>query len=324
MQLNWGIIGLGHIAEKFAKDLKMVSDNNLVGAASRSLDKANKFVARFDAPLAFNDYSSILSNDKIDIVYIATPHHLHHQIALEALNKGKHVLCEKPITVNAGQLNELIAASKDNNKFLMEALWSRFNPSVREVIDLIKSGTIGKVRYLNADFYFNADISSDSRLTNPNLAGGALLDIGIYPVFLSYVLLGKPNTISIDTHFTDRHVDLQSAMIFKYDNAMSILSCGFNVLSDMVAKISGTKGEIQIDARWHEADGYTLIKDGKKSHKALPRIGTGFTHEIEACYNSIVNGETNNQLWSHQNSMDLMSLLDKLRAKIGLSYPFEK
>ena len=190
-KIKWGIIGLGNIAEQFARDLALIPEAQLYAVASRSLEKANEFGATFSATKSYGDYDSLINDDQVDIIYIATPHNFHASLSVQALNAKKHVLCEKPIAINFAQASQMIAASKANNRFFMEAFWTRFNPSFTAILSKVRAGELGKIQYINADFGFIMN-NGQNRLEDINLGGGSLLDMGVYPLFLSYMILGKP------------------------------------------------------------------------------------------------------------------------------------
>ena len=262
---------------------------------------------------------------EVDVIYIATPHSFHAEIAIEAMNHGKHVLCEKPIGINSLEVEKMIKAAKANNVFLMEALWSRFNPSIQKVKQLLDSGHIGAIKYLHANFAFPAlHREETNRLLNPDLAGGSLLDIGIYPVFLSYLLLGKPSQIQASSKFFKTGIEMQTSILFDYPEAQALLYSGLNSKSKIEAEISGTKGSIFLDSRWHEAQGYTLELDGATEHFNLPTTGRGYYYEIEEVHDCLRNNQLESKLWSHQNSLDIIGLLDEIRGITGVIFPFEK
>ncbi|MEM7380177.1 MAG: Gfo/Idh/MocA family oxidoreductase, partial [Bacteroidota bacterium] len=294
------------------------------GVASRSKEKAEAFGEKFNATHRFGSYVEMFSSDKVDAIYIATPHTSHEALAVQAMDHGKHVLCEKPFGINSAEVQTMLAASKRNNVFLMEAMWSRFNPSIRKAKDLVDSGELGEIRYLHADFAFYAlNKEEDGRLLNPQLAGGSLLDIGIYPIFLAYLMLGKPKNIQASSQFYHTGVEIQTSMIFDYENAQAILFSGLNSKSEMKAEISCQKGSVFIDPRWHEAQGLSQELDEQITQFDLPTTGKGYSHEIEEIHSCLAKGATQSDLWSHQNSIDLMELLDTVRQKSGIRFPGE-
>jgi len=323
-KINWGIIGLGNIAHQFCDDLALVEQASIYAVASRSKEKSEVFAEKHGAIKNYGSYDALFQDPEVDIVYIATPHDSHAQLSIAAMNQGKHVLCEKPLAVNATQVKAMIAASKTNEVYLMEAFWTRFNPSIVEIREKIAQGVIGDIIHIKADFSFPQNLEDEQgRNLNMALAGGALLDMGPYPVFLAYLLLGIPNDIQASAQFHETGADIQTSAVFNYDNAQAMLYTGFCHESDMVARIYGTEGEIQIHRIWHEAQGYSIIKDGKKVDFSKPTIGKGFAHEIISCHKHLKKKKKENQLWSLQNSLELISILDEVRAEINLKYPFE-
>ncbi len=323
MALKWGILGLGKIANSFAMDLVLVENCELVAVASRTISKAEKFGKRFEAKYCHGSYQELFENPEVDIIYIATPHNSHLEYALEAMNHGKHVLCEKPLAINQSQVRQLISASQANNVFLMEAFWTRFNPSFEAVLKHIKNDEIGEVNYINADFSFYKDALPESRLLNMELAGGALLDVGVYPIFLSYMIMGIPGQILAASNKHATGADLQTSAIFKYRNGMANIMSGLKSASDMVAKIYGTQGKIFIDRRWHQAQGFRIEKKGKQTKFDLPTKGMGYTYEIEECLKCIDAGKIESEKWLHQDSLNLISICDEIRQQVELKYPNE-
>lgn len=322
--VRWGIVGAGKIAHSFSKDLALVSGGRLAAVASRSLEKAQEFAAEYDAPHAFGSYDALFESDTVDVIYIATPHTHHAEVAIRAMEAGKHVLCEKPMGVNGLEVKRMIEEAKRNKVFLMEALWSRFNPTINAVKELVDSGEIGDVGYLYSDFAFYAlNRDEKGRLLNPELAGGSLLDIGIYPIFLSYLMLGMPADILAKVHFHETGVEKQCSMIFDYPNAHAMLYSGLTSDSEMKSEISGSKGSVFINPRWHEATSYTLVKDGETKTLELPKMGKGYAHEIEEVHKCLKARKLESDLWSHQNSLDLICLMDTIRQKTGIKFPFE-
>jgi len=321
--LKWGILGLGNIANYFSEDLKLVEGNVIQAAASRSMKKAAAFGRRYQVPNVYDSYTKLMEDERVDIIYIATPHNSHMQYAMEAMSKGKHVLCEKPLAVNQDQVKEMIDCAAENEVFLMEALWSRFNPALNAVVELINDGAIGEIRYINADFSFHTKASEENRLLNPELAGGALLDVGVYPLFLAYLLLGIPDQIVSSSTFHRTGVDVQTSAILNYQESIAQIMGGFLADSDMVAKVYGSKGQLYIDSLWYQSEGFRV--ETKQSTEAFhfPKKGRGFTYEIEECHKCISSGKLQSDLWSHQDSLQLITLMDEIRRQSGIRYPFE-
>ena len=322
--IKWGIIGCGNIAHKFASDLSLIEDAELFAVASRSKERAQEFQLKHHANKSYDSYDGLLSDKEIDIVYIATPHISHATWSIKAMEKGKHVLCEKPLALNKKETLAIIETSKKTSRFFMEALWTRFNPSFIAIKKLIDDGTIGDIKYIQADFSFKSDKPLDSRVLDLKLGGGAILDIGIYPAFLTYTLLGIPTEIIARSIFHETtKCDMQTSMIFQYPDAQAVLYSSFASKSAMIAKISGTEGQIIIPDPWHVPQGFTLIKNDQRKEFDLPTIGKGFSHEILECHQCIKESNIESEIWSHQNSLDLITILDKVREQVGLKYPME-
>ncbi|MBA4743811.1 MAG: Gfo/Idh/MocA family oxidoreductase [Muricauda sp.] len=323
-KIRWGIVGPGKIARKFVSDLMLVDDAEIAAVASRSLERAEAFANEYNVQHTFGSYDALFRSGTVDVVYIATPHNFHKELSVKALENGIGVLCEKPMGVNRAEVVEQVDASKQNNAFLMEAMWSRFNPSIKKVKQLVDEGVVGDLKYIHADFaFYGLDRDLDSRLLNPDLASGSILDIGIYPIFLSYLLLGMPDDIMAASKFHENGTELQTSMIFDYKEAQSILYSGLTSDSKMEAEISGSKGQLFLKPRWHEADEYTLAKDDKTNKFSLPLTGIGYYYEILEVHKCLRENKIESDLWSHQNSLDLSELLDKVREKSGVSFPFE-
>jgi predicted dehydrogenase len=321
-KIKWGIIGLGNIAHQFAKDLALISDAQLFAVGSRNIKNAKEFVSKNQAQIAYGSYEELMQDKEVEIIYIATPHDSHAELSIKCLEHGKHVLCEKPIALNLDQASKMVATSKKTNRFLMEAFWTRFNPSFQEVLKKVRNEVLGEITYINADFAFLVDIPKN-RLSDIKNGGGTLLDIGVYPLFLSYVLLGIPTKILATANFMETGADKQTSMILQYKNAHAVLHSSFVASSNMVATISGTKGKINIHPVWHETQGYSMIKNNHKVDYSFPTKGKGFTYEIEECHTCIRQGKIESSQWSHQNSLDLIGIVDEIRKQIGLKFPTE-
>lgn len=319
-RINWGIIGLGNIANQFAGDLVLIEDANLVAVASRDFNKANDFAKQYNSPKAYDSYDALFADEEVDIVYIATPHDSHAELSIKALENGKHVLCEKPLSLSYKDAVRMTDASKKHNKFFMEAFWTRFIPSVKEVLEKVNQGIIGDVNYVKADFAFYADEKQGGRLFDEKLGGGALYDIGVYPLFLSYIMLGIPNEIIAKSICNENGIDLQTSMILNYEKAQAILNASIVSESDMKAVIGGTQGHIQLNAPWFMANGYSIVKENQQETFNLPNLGKGYAHEAIECHNCIRNNQIESELWSHQNSLDLSNITEGIKIKIKLPF----
>ncbi|MBK8506535.1 MAG: Gfo/Idh/MocA family oxidoreductase [Saprospiraceae bacterium] len=321
--IKWGILGPGRIAEKFANDLSLVENAEITAVASRSLDRAISFGGRHFNARPFSSYEAIVKEGGVDIMYIATPHTFHLEQTLLCLENGISVLCEKPTSINQKELQRMVDASRQNNVFFMEALWTRFIPSMRKVLEIIQSGIMGEVDQVEAEFCFTAPVDPLGRLYNMSLGGGSILDIGIYPAFLAYQLLGKPKSIRASGQIHDTGADQTCTMNFEYNQKKSAaLHCSVLFESNMPARITMTNGYILMQPRWHEAPGLIMLRAGyKPEHISCPPLGKGFTHEIMECHRCLAESKIESDLWSHQNSLDLMGILDEVRKQAGVVYP---
>ncbi len=318
-RVKWGIIGLGNIASQFAADLLLLEDAELTAVASRDLTKAEQFGEKFNASRIYNSYDLILKDKDVEIIYIATPHNSHAELSIKALENGKHVLCEKPMALSYQDSKRMVEASRKHNKFFMEAFWTRFIPSIQDVLEKVNGGVIGNVNYINADFAFYGSETENKRLFDKELGGGALFDIGVYPLFLSYILLGNPKEIIAKALKHKSDVDLQTSMILQYETAQSVLHASIVSDSEMKATISGSKGRIELNAPWFVADGYSLFREGEQEAVfTLPTLGKGYSHEAIECQNCIRNNKIESQLWSHQNCLDLSLIVEEIKTQIKL------
>jgi len=312
-QLNWGIVGTGKMAHKFAHDMQLDERSKLLAVASRSSEKAEIFRQAYRIELAFSSYRDLFQDERIDIVYIATPHTSHASLSIEAMKAGKHVLCEKPSAMSKEELAPVIQKSRECGLFYMEAMWSRFNTAIRQVLDSELRQQLGEIKYINADFCFRANYDPSSRLFDPNLGGGSLLDIGIYPAFLAYSLLGMPEQIMSSRNERVAGVDTQSAFVFRYPDAHALLFSSFDVNSRMEARIYGRDASVFIKHRWHESAEIEINYGDTSEIRAYVPVGNGYYNEIVHCRECIAEKKLESDLWSHQRSLDLIEILDRIR-----------
>jgi predicted dehydrogenase len=321
-KINWGIIGLGNIAHKFAQDLLLTPNAVLYGVASRDIRKSESFAKSYGAPKFFGSYEDLAMDPQIDIVYVATPHAFHFENTMLCLKFGKAVLCEKPMAMNLLQVKTMISEAKHKKLFLMEALWTRFIPCTEKLLDIIKSYSIGEVNRVEADFGFVADLNPESRVYNKDLGGGSLLDVGIYPIYLSLLLLGKPEDISAKARFTNTNVDGSCSMQFKYNNGKEAL-LESSVISNtpIEAMIYGTKGTIKMHKRFHHTESLTIQSlKGNSQTLTINYVGNGYYHEIVSVMECLNKGEIENEKVPHSMSLDIISTIDRVRNEIGLEY----
>ena len=319
---RWGILGAGWIAGKFAEDLALLPSADLRAVASRSGDRAAAFARNFNIPVSYGSWKEISSDPDIDIVYVATHHPFHFENTLACLREGKAVLCEKPITMNKKELEILVRAASEKKAFLMEALWTLFFPSIRKVQEIAGSGKLGKLQSIYADFGFRQEFDPGHRLFDPAKGGGALLDIGIYPVFIAQLLAGVPDTITASARFAETGTDHSCSMIFEHKNSItSSLNC--TVVSDAPteANLLYERGWIRMESPWYAPGPITLHRNEQAPERMeFPEPGHGYHYEAGEVMRCLDKGLLESPLLPIQFSLDLMETLDRVRSVCGISY----
>lgn len=324
-KIRWAILGLGNIAHKFAQDLKHVPYAELVAVGSRTREKADDFAKQYGVPHAFPDYKSLVHFPNVDIVYIATPHTFHMENTLDCLQAGKAVLCEKPFALNHHQAKKMIELAQAKNLFLMDAIWTQFFPFMQQIREILDKGSLGKIRMLEADFGFYKAFDPQSRLYDLALGGGALLDIGIYPIFLTLALFGKPSSIQASSILNEDGIDISTSVIMSYPDGK--LSNTFSTVVSETrceAKIYGEHGSILVPGRWHEADHLILSTQSGKQNFEYKRSHLGYAYEIESIHVALQANRIEHELLPHTFTLDLMEILDTIREQVGIRYPSEQ
>ncbi|MGD0167391.1 MAG: Gfo/Idh/MocA family oxidoreductase [Gaiellaceae bacterium] len=315
--LRWGLIGTGWIADVFAADMTYTDSGRVVAVGSRRLETANRFADRFEIPNRHASYEALVSDPEIDVVYVATPHPMHHRDALLALGAGKPVLVEKAFTMNATEARELVDVARAKRLFLMEAMWTRFLPHIAEIRRLVAAGALGEIVTVSADHgqWFAKD--PDFRLFAPELGGGALLDLGVYPVSFASMLLGTPDTIAalIEPAFTG--VDGQTSMLFGYaSGAQAVLSCTSLARSPTRAAIVGTEARIEIDGDFYAPTSFTLItRTGERTRFEEPHRGRGLWHQADEVARCLREGLLESPLMPLDESVSIMQTMDAVLAQ---------
>lgn len=320
--INWGIIGLGKIAHKFAEDLVKVPNAKLYAVASRSSIKSKEFAARFNSEIAYDNYEDLANDTNINAIYIATPHSFHLEHTLLCLNSGKAVLCEKPLALNSAEVEKMISIATSNQILLMEALWTYFLPHYQKTLEIIESGVLGEITNLKADFGFKPVYDESSRVFNKALGGGSLLDIGIYPIFAALSILGMPEKISAKGKFFNNGADSECYILFNYNNGITAeLNSTFLEETPTEAIIAGTKGVLKLHSRFHAPTTLSLSLTGKPKQVFNFEVPyNGYFYEI-VHFNSLLNSEkTESDVMSFEMSRNLMTLLDLVKNEIGLGY----
>ncbi len=321
--VRWGILGTGKIARAMATALREVPGATLAAVASRSIDGAQAFGAEFGALACYGSYQELADAPDIDIIYIGTPHPMHAQNALMALHAGKAVLCEKPFTMNRREAELVVELARAKKLFLMEAMWTRFMPALAEVKRIIASGEIGQVHQLNADFGFMSTLGPEHRLHNPALGGGALLDIGIYPLSIAADLLGPVASVQASADMGDTGVDAQTAFILKHrDGAMSSCLCSTRARSPIELTVSGEQGHVRMNTPFYKTQSLTVtLADGSARTVSTPLIGNGYGYEAIEAMRCMRAGLIESPGMTHADTLALMGVLDTIRTQIGLRYP---
>lgn len=322
-KIKWGILGTGWIARKFAEALAVADNCVLVAVGSRTKKSAEEFATTYHINKVYGSYEELVKDTEVDVVYVATPHNLHLENTLLALNNGKHVLCEKPIGVNLNEVNEMFRVAAEKKLFLMEALWSRFLPHIIKVKELIEAGTIGDIKLLTATFCIRSENGPEHRHYNIDLCGGTILDIGIYNIFLSIFLLGKPERLSAVATLNNQGVDVNCSYSFTYPNqTLSVMYSSFLANPDVAAEIHGTKGTIKLSHLWFCPNGIELIlQDGSKEFFTFDIKGNGYEFEAEEVAKCLYEGKTTSELWSSDHSRLLVEMMDNIRQQCGVVYP---
>lgn len=321
-KINWGIIGPGRIAHKFASDLQLSEFGELLAVASRNQERAEGFGSQYGATKFFDTYQQLVEEPNIDIVYIATPHHLHFENALMCIQHGKSVLCEKPMGLDFSQVETLVEEAKKHDVFLMEGMWTRFIPATNKLLELLERHIIGELIQVHADFGFKGDYDPENRLFNKALGGGSLMDIGIYPVYISQLLFGAPVEVSANARMSETGVDASLNMIFTNENGtMSNLHSSFEHFSPLEAVIYGTEGHIKLHTPFHHSEKISVYKNNELVEEIdLPINGYGYFYEIEEANKCLINGRKESSAYSLSNSLSLIETLDRVKAEIGLDY----
>ena len=320
--LNWGIYGAGKIAENFATDFKKVDGAKLIAAFARNDEKVKAFIEKHGIERAYHDEDAFFSDKDIDVVYVSTPHSLHAEVAIKAIKAGKHVLCEKPFALNAKQAKEVMEVAAYSQSFLMEAIWTLFLPTIRKVFSWVNSGKIGKIKHIQANFGFVGNLDPKWRLMNPELGGGALLDVGIYPVLMANALNNcKPISIKASAKLTSTGVDGTTTMILEYpDGVFASLNASIETQLLNTLIIYGESGRIEVPSFWMSDKAYLIIEDDIEIFKADDDEKNGYHHETRAVCEAVEKGKLQHPYVSHEFTISLMETLDEIRKQVGVVY----
>lgn len=334
--VRWGVLATGGIAAAFTADLVAASgsgsgagpDAEVVAVASRTEASAKAFAERFGIARAYGDWESLARDEDIDVVYIATPHSAHRAAAGLCLEAGRNVLCEKAFTLNAREAGELVALARERGSFLMEAMWMYCNPLIRRLKALVDDGAIGEVRTVQADFGLAGPFPSAHRLRDPAQGGGALLDLGVYPVSFAHLLLGEPSDVLARAVLSEEGVDLQTGALLSWDDgALASVHCSIVGRTATSASVTGSLGRIDIPDGFFHPERFVLHRAGRDPEEfALdPADGPRNTlrHEAAEVMRALRAGETESPLVPLDGTLAVMRTLDAIRERIGVRYPGE-
>jgi predicted dehydrogenase len=322
---RWGILGTGGIARSFARDLSLLKGHRVSAVGSRSSANAAEFVSEFPEAAGYGSYEKLVAAD-VDAIYVATPHTFHADNSLLALNAGKPVLCEKPFTINAKEARAVIERAHELNLPLLEAIWTRFLPHIAKVREILKSDVLGEIHTVIADHGQFLPEEIAPRLWRPELGGGALLDLGIYPITLAHLVLGIPSSFTVSATLTDEKVDDQISMIFNYPmGAQAILSATMLNRTAITGVISGSKARLEIDGFFFAPTSMRLIsRDGQVQTFPNNYQGHGLREEAVEFARMVRAHELESPLAPHAMTLEIMELMDEIREKIGVTYPSER
>lgn len=361
--IRWAVMGTGVIAKQFAHGLQSLPDAQLLAVGSRTLNTANDFAKQFQIPRAYGSYEELVQDQDIDVVYIATPHIKHMENCLLCLNAGKAVLCEKPFTLNAQEAREVIKVARQKQLFCMEAMWMRFVPLMVKLQEIIQSGEIGDICMINASLGFLNEYDPHHRAFNPDLGGGALLDLGVYPLSFAFQLLGKPSSIVSQAEMASTGVDAQAAIVLSYESgALATLSTSFRAFQANDAVITGTKGRIHIQEPLYRPESLSIVKYPtnfaesrlsktplarlkhveilRKSYRRLQRArsllrrdngqitissaGNGYQYEAAEVMRCLRANACESNVMPLDETLEIMTVMDTIRQQWNLQYPQER
>ncbi|GAA3489760.1 Gfo/Idh/MocA family oxidoreductase [Streptomyces cremeus] len=326
--VRWGILATGGIASAFAAELAAMPDAEVAAVASRTTDRAKTFADRFGIPRAYGSWAELAADDAVDVVYVAAPHAAHRAAAGMCLAAGRAVLCEKAFTLNAAEAAELVALARTHDRFLMEAMWMYCNPLVRRLADLVRDGAIGEVRTVQADFGLPGPFAPGHRLLDPAQGGGALLDLGVYPVSFAHLLLGEPGTVQAQALLSPEGVDLNTGILLGWPDrgALATLTCSVTAGTAVAASVTGTEGRIDVPHGFFSPERFVLHRYGKDPEEfaASPDAPhDSLRHEAAEVMRCLRAGAKESPLVPLDGSLAVMRTLDAVRDRIGVRYPGE-
>ncbi|MET8471028.1 Gfo/Idh/MocA family oxidoreductase [Streptomyces sp. NPDC006422] len=327
-RVRWGILATGGIAASFTADLLDLPDADVVAVASRKETSAKAFAERFGIERAYGDWASLAADEDVDVVYVATPHAAHREAAGLCLEAGRAVLCEKAFTLNAREAAELVTLARSRGVFLMEAMWMYCHPLIRRLKALVDDGAIGEVRTVQADFGLAGPFPPAHRLRDPAQGGGALLDLGVYPVSFAQLLLGEPSGVTASAQLSEEGVDLQTGMLLSWESgAQALLHCAINAGTGVTASVTGSAGRIDVPGGFFYPERFVLHRDGRDPEEFVAVAEDGprdsMRHEAIEVTRRILAGDTESPLVPLDGTLAVMRTLDAVRERVGVRYPGE-
>lgn len=321
---RWGIAGTGGIADSFTRDLALVPGAEVAAVGSRTLDRAAAFAATHGIGRAHGSYEELAADDEVDVVYVAGPHTTHRDLTLQFLAAGRHVVCEKPLGLSAAEVQEMIDAARAADRFLLEALWSRFLPAYTELRALLAQGVIGEPRMVEAEFGFVLPFDPAHRLFDPGLGGGATLDLGIYPIQLGHLVFGPPDEVAATGHLSATGVDEHVAAVLRHPGGgITVAKASLTASLRCSATVSGTLGTIELPPFMHRPESLVVRNPDGERTVAAPITGVGLHHEALEVHRCLAAGERESPLHPLADSLALATTLDAVRAALGVRYAGE-
>ncbi|WP_039939194.1 Gfo/Idh/MocA family protein [Streptomyces himastatinicus] len=323
--VRWGILATGGIAASFTKDLLELEDAQVTAVGSRSPEGAKRFAERFGIPRSYGSWAELAADDELDVIYVATPHAAHRAAAGLCLEAGRAVLCEKAFTLNAREAEELVALARTHDRFLMEAMWTYCDPVVRRMTALVRDGAIGEVRAVHADFGLPGPIDPAHRLRDPAQGGGALLDLGVYPVSFAQLLLGEPSDVQARAELSPEGVDVNTGLLLGWDTgAVALLSCSLTADTPRSAAVTGTAGRIEFPRGFFHPDHFVLHRPGHDPEEFTAPDGLrAYQREAAEVMRCLRANERESPLVPLAGTLAVMRTLDTARSKTGVRYPGE-
>jgi predicted dehydrogenase len=331
--IRWGILATGKIAHTFARDLALVPGARLAAVGSRRLESARAFAEEHGGAAAYGSYEELVADPDVDVVYVATPHAFHLDNARLCFEAGKHVLCEKPLTLDTADAEEMVRLAAEHDRFLMEAMWTACHPVIRELRTRLATGEFGTPRHLHAELGFRVDAGPDDRMLDPALGASALLDMGIYPLTFAHLMLGTTEQLRATADLSDRGIDLDFAVAGRYPGgALATMTASMTSYSSRVAAIATDRGRIHLDNFHHpsnavftpyvEGHGSWVVEPGEPVEVLgdEPVIGQGYGNEIAEVGRCLRAGLRESPLVPHEQTLTLLRQMDDLRAQVGVTF----